>query len=85
MKLGLLRSSIALWRRGVPERVAPAVFGFPHRGEFPELVCTAQLLLDYLLDLPTVGCLYWISLIKVFLSGREGEFVYSLSHLIKLN
>jgi hypothetical protein len=31
----LLRSSTALWKRAVPERVAPAVFRFPKRGEFP--------------------------------------------------
>jgi hypothetical protein len=31
----LLRSSTALWRRGAPESVAPAVFRFPQRGEFP--------------------------------------------------
>jgi hypothetical protein len=31
----LLQSYTALWRRGVPERVAPAVFGFSQRGEFP--------------------------------------------------
>jgi hypothetical protein len=32
----LLRSSTALRRRGVPERVDPAEFGFPQRGEFSE-------------------------------------------------
>jgi hypothetical protein len=31
----LLQSSTALRRRGVPERVAPAEFGFLQRGEFP--------------------------------------------------
>jgi hypothetical protein len=32
----LLRwSSTAFWRKGVPERVATAVFGFPQGGEFP--------------------------------------------------
>jgi hypothetical protein len=30
----LLWSSTALWRRGVLDRVAPVVFGFPQRGEF---------------------------------------------------
>jgi hypothetical protein len=31
----LLRCSTALWRRGVPQRVAAAVFEFPQREEFP--------------------------------------------------
>jgi hypothetical protein len=31
----LLRSSNAPWRKGVLERVTPAVFGFPQRGKFP--------------------------------------------------
>jgi hypothetical protein len=31
----LLRSSTAFWRRGVPERVAPAVFRFLKRWEIP--------------------------------------------------
>jgi hypothetical protein len=31
----LLHNSTALWRRGILERVALAVFGFPQRGEFP--------------------------------------------------
>jgi hypothetical protein len=31
----LLQSSTALWRRGVPERIAPAVIGFLQRGEYP--------------------------------------------------
>jgi hypothetical protein len=32
----LLRSPTTLLRRSVPERVAPAVFKFPQRGEFPK-------------------------------------------------
>jgi hypothetical protein len=46
----LLRSSTALWRRGVPERDAQVVFGFPQRGEFPREQPVWFLLLRYSTD-----------------------------------